>query len=104
MADGVSAPVKVEAIKSKVTAFEHVKQMTDGIFRKLLAIVVLYFVLDFLFETGTKAFDQQKWDILLMILTAFLNLISALFGFYYASTQSSQDKDKRIDKIVNGEE
>jgi len=85
-----------------VSNFDQFKQLTDGLFRKLLAIGLLYFIMSFLFKVGMKSFDQGKWDILLMILTALLNIGGMLLAFYFASTQSSQDKDKRIDKVIDG--
>jgi hypothetical protein len=88
--------------KSKLSfTFEQFKLLTDGAFRKILTMVILWYVLSFLFEIGTKAFDNGKMDILLMILTALLNMSAILLGFYYASTQSSQDKDKKLDKLIS---
>ena len=90
----------IEKFRQRPDFLETFKGITDGLFRKVLAIVILYFVLQFLFSIGIKSFDGKKWDILLMILTALLNMSGILLGFYYATSQSSQDKDKRIDKAV----
>ena len=102
MAETDKLKESIEQFRQKPDFLETFKGITDGLFRKILAVVVLYFVLDFLFSIGMKSFEKDKWDILLMILTALLNMSGVLLGFYYASSQSSQDKDKRIDNALNG--
>ena len=70
------------------------KVVTDGLFRKLLALVVIIFGSNFLFKIATAVEGETR----MMIVGSVITLITTVFVFYFGTSQSSQDKDKRVDK------
>lgn len=100
----VAAKTDVEKPTKDFEWLNWIKQLTDGIFRKSLAVVVLYYILNFLIDIGIKAFEDEKTDILFMVMTLFIGIVNLLFAFFYATSQGSVDKSKQIDKVLNGEE
>jgi len=70
------------------------KIITDGLFRKLLAFVVIVFGSNFLFKIAIMVKGETR----MMIVGSVITLITTVFVFYFGTSQSSQDKDKRIDK------
>jgi len=100
--EGKDSEIALQAICASRDRFDRFKQLTDGLFRKVLAIVVLWFIFDFMLDIGVKSFEAENKEVLFIILTWIINTATGLLAFYYASTQSSQDKDKRISDSLNG--
>ena len=95
----------VESKRKNAEWLQWLKDMTDGIFRKLVAIGVLYYFIDFIIDIGRKSFTSStNKEVLLMILGVALNTVGMLLAFYFGSSQGSSDKAKQIEKIINGEE
>lgn len=74
-----------EIESGKVRAF---KELTEGLFRKLMGAGIVFYSLHFLFGIATK--DSVKETVLLMILTFIINLVLVVAGFYYGAAHVSK--------------
>ena len=81
----------MEINKDKVEIF---KIVTDGLFRKLFALIIVIFGGSFLFDIAM----QIKGEARMMIIGSVITIITSILSFYYGTSQSSQDKDKRLEK------
>ena len=68
------------------------KAVTDGIFRKILALLIVsgagYFLIDIAkADTGT--------EIKMAVVGYAFGIITTVIAFYYGTSQSSQDKEKQ---------
>jgi len=82
----------MEITKEKV---ELIKIVTDGLYRKILALIIIVFGGNFLFDVA----DVVKGEIRMMIVASLLTLVASIIGFYFGTSQSSQDKDKKLTAV-----
>lgn len=79
----------VEINGSKVKAW---KDLTDGLFRKIMGAGIIFYSLWFIFKIAIG--ENAEKDIKLMILTFAFGLISTIAGFYYGSSQPHAKKEE----------
>jgi len=68
------------------------KTITDGLFRKIFAIIIVIGAGRFLFEMAKADPGDAK-----LIVGYVFGVITTVIAFYYGTSQSSQDKDKRLE-------
>jgi len=86
---------KVRTAEENLAVF---KAITDGLFRKLFALTIVLFGGNFLFDVAMKVKGETR----MMIVGAVITLVTSIFTFYFGTSQSSQDKDKKINAITEG--
>ena len=84
----------MEITKEKI---DLIKIVTDGLYRKVLALIIIVFGGNFLFSVA----DAVEGEIRMMIVASLLTLVSSIIGFYFGTSQSSQDKEKKNGKDRN---
>ena len=67
------------------------KAITDGLFRKILSFIMIVFGGRFLFNVAAN----DSGELRTMIITAVLTTLSLIVGFYFGTSQSSQDKENK---------
>jgi hypothetical protein len=82
--------------EEKITWIDGFKAITDGLFRKVMAILIVYGAGDFLFTVATKEGSTVQE----MVIGYVFGVITTIIVFYYGTSQSSQDKEQnRIDQL-----
>ena len=71
----------------KITIF---KAVTDGLFRKVFAIIIILGSGNFLFEMANKDPGDAK-----LIVGFIFGVITTIIAFYFGDSQASQDKEKK---------
>lgn len=71
--------------------YETIKALADGAFRKFFAVYIVTGAGIFLFRASFKDDTVMKLVVGFVIGT----LLTTLVGYYYGSSQSSQDKDRK---------
>lgn len=66
------------------------KAVTDGLFRKIFAILIVVGSGNFLFDMAKEDPNDAK-----LIIGYIIGVISSIIVFYYGTSQSSQDKEKK---------
>lgn len=66
------------------------KAITDGLFRKIFAIIIVIGSGNFLFEMAEKDPGDAK-----LIVGFVFGVITTIIAFYFGTSQSSQDKEKK---------
>jgi len=76
-----------------------IKELTDGLFRKLIALIMILFGGAFLWDMALKTPEMANIIVGFVIGTVF----STVLGFYFYTTESSKEKSKQIhDIMTNG--
>ncbi len=73
---------------------EKYKAITDGIFRKILALIIVIGAGNFLFNMAKLDVGDAK-----LIIGYVFGVITTVIAFYYGTSQSSQDKEKKSEKV-----
>ena len=66
------------------------KAVTDGLFRKIFAILIVVGSGNFLFGMAKENPSDAK-----LIIGYVIGVVSSVIVFYYGTSQSSQDKEKK---------
>lgn len=81
-----------------------VKELTDGIFRKLLGLILVVGGGIFLWKTAFLEEGKYTGEIVGFVMGTALTTV---IGFYFHTSQGSVDKAKQLDKVIpnlNGKE
>ena len=83
-------------VKNDVWLFKY-KAITDGLFRKLYALILTVGAGYFLWEA---AFQKEEASQVMLIGVGFVTnaVITVLISFFFGTSQSSQDKEKKGDE------
>ena len=66
------------------------KAVTDGLFRKIFAIIIVVGSGNFLFEMAKADTGDAK-----LIVGFIFGVVTTVIAFYFGTSQSSQDKEKK---------
>ena len=78
------------------TWIDKYKAVTDGIFRKILALVIIIGAGSFLFDIAKADTDTE---IKMAIVGYAFGVITTVIAFYYGTSQSSQDKENKKEML-----
>ena len=67
------------------------KTVTDGLFRKIFAIIIIIGAGNFLFEMAAKDSGDAK-----LIVGFIFGVITTIIAYYFGDSQASQDKEKKL--------
>lgn len=67
------------------------KIVTDGLFRKVFALIIIAGSGNFLFEMAKADPGDAK-----LIVGFIFGVVTTIIAFYFGTSQSSQDKEKKI--------
>lgn len=82
--------VTADPTEIKTSRLDAIKALSDGLFRKLLALIIIL---------GGGAFLWNKADPA-QVKAYVYGMISVAIGFYFNTSQSSQDKTKQIQDMA----
>ena len=68
------------------------KAITDGLFRKVFAIIIVIGSGNFLFEMASADKGDAK-----LIVGFIFGVVTTIIAFYFGTSQSSQDKEKKTE-------
>ena len=78
-----------------------IKSVTDGLFRKILGLLLVVFGGWFLWKVAFLEGSKWTGEIVGFVMGTALTTV---IGFYFHTSQGSVDKSKQIDKALNGKE
>lgn len=90
-----------DTTKTKTDKIKAIKELTDGLYRKILGMVVIVGGGFFLWEAAFGAGADQKKEVIGFIMGVG---ITTVFNFFFGTSQGSADKAKQISKVLNGKE
>lgn len=76
---------------------EQIKELTDGLFRKLLGLVLVIGGGSFLWEAAFNSDGKYTGEVLGFVMGTALTTV---IGFYYHTSQGSAEKSKQIEAII----
>jgi len=74
-----------------------IKELTDGLFRKLLGIILVIGGSFFLWEAAFESDGKYTGEVLGFVMGTALTTV---IGFYYHTSQGSAEKAKQIESII----
>jgi len=92
--DGLTLGNDIKSFRKKPNFVEIFKVITDGLFRKIMAILIVYGAGNFLFNVAT----QEGSTVQEMVIGYIFGVITTVLSYYYGTSQSSQDKEKRLEE------
>lgn len=86
--------IKGELLEVKGDKVQVIKDLTDGLFRKLFAVYLATGAGLFIYKA---AFHPKKPTEILLLTVGFVTgtVLTTLINFYFGTSQSSQDKEKK---------
>jgi len=78
-----------------------IKELTDGLFRKLLGLILIIGGGVFLWEAAFSGEGKYTGEIVGFIMGT---AITTVIGFYYHTSQSSSEKGKQLTELTEKEE
>ena len=78
-----------------------IKELTDGLYRKILGLIVIIGGGAFLWKAAFDAGATEQKAVIGFIMGVG---ITTVFNFFFGTSQGSADKTKQIAKLTNGKE
>lgn len=101
MANGEELPAVEEDAKTTAEVVKAFKELTDGLYRKILGMIVIIGGGFFLWQAAFGEGADQKKEVIGFIMGVG---ITTIFNFYFGTSQGSAEKAKQIEKALNGKE